>query len=76
VTDLLAQSSILELTHLEIAELSELFAAVVESAGKGLQLLMDNFVCSHISSLRKGLAADVAVVRPLASVTALMSLHR
>lgn len=60
--------------HLEVASLSELLPAFVEFAGEGLDLLVDDHVGKHIASLGKGFAADVAVVRPLASVPSLVGL--
>jgi hypothetical protein len=64
----------LVLVRLQVSKLSELLAAVIKSASKWLYLLVDNFVCPHISTLREGLATDVALVWTLSSVTSLMSL--
>lgn len=52
----------------------ELLATALELAGEGLDVLVDNLVSSHIAALGKSLAADVAVVRPLARVAAFVSL--
>jgi hypothetical protein len=54
--------------------LRELLAALVQLANEWLDLLMNNLVRAHIASLSKSLAADVAVVGTLASMTALVSL--
>lgn len=62
-------------SYLQVAKLSKLLATVVEFAGKRLQMLMNNLVCSNIATLRKSLATNVAVVWSLSGVTTLMSLE-
>lgn len=61
-------------TYLEIAQLSELLPAVVESASEGFDLLVYNLVGADIASLRKSLSTDVATVGSLSGVTSLMCL--
>ena len=63
-----------DLKYLEVAQLGELLAAVVELAGEGLDLLMDNLVRSHVASLRESLATDLTVEGSLASMSSLMCL--
>jgi hypothetical protein len=60
--------------YLEVAELGELLAAFIKLARKGLDLLMYDLMRSYVSTLRESLAADVTIVRSLASVTALVCL--
>jgi hypothetical protein len=55
--------------------LSELLAAVIEPAGERLDLLMHDLVCTHVATMRKGLAADVATVWTLSCVASLMRLQ-
>lgn len=62
------------LAYLEIAQLSELFPAVVKSTCERLDLLMHDLVGANIASLRKSLSTDVAAVGSLASVASLMCL--
>ena len=63
-------------TNLEVSQLGEWLSAVVELAHVWLGLEMDQSVRSHVSSLGEVLAADVAMVRALASVAALVRLER
>jgi len=65
----------LVLVRLEVSELGKLLAAIVELAGKGFDLLVDNLVGAHISALSECLPADVAAVRSLSSVASFMSLQ-
>lgn len=65
----------LVLMRLQIPELGELLAAVVELAGERLDLLVDDFVRSDVAALREGLAADVAVVWAFTGVPALVGLQ-
>lgn len=60
--------------HFEISKLGELLAAVVELAGEWLDLLMNNLVGSNVAALGERLAADLAIVRPLPSVSPFVSL--
>lgn len=60
--------------YLQVPQLCELLAAVVEFAGEGLDLLMNDLVCTDVASLREGLSTDVAVIRPFAGVSPLMGL--
>lgn len=60
--------------YLEIAQLSELLAAVVESAGEGLDLLVYDLVGANVASLCKSLPTDVTAVGPLSCVTPLVCL--
>lgn len=63
-------------TYLQIAQLSELFPTVIKFAGKWLDLLVDDLVGPHIASLCESLAANVATVRTLASVSSLVGLYK
>lgn len=69
---MIAQSHLL--THLQVSELSELLATTLQLTGEGLDMLMDDLVRANVAALSEGLAADVAVVWSLASVTTLVSL--
>lgn len=62
------------LTNLKIAKLGELFPAIIKLASKRLDLLVNNHVCSDISALSEGLAADVAVIWPLPGMAPLVCL--
>ena len=53
----------------------ELLIAVVEFARKWLRSSVNDFVGTHIAVLRKGLAADVAVIRSLSGVPSLVGLE-
>jgi len=63
------------LVRLQVAKLSELLAAIVEFAGERLDLLVHDLVRSDVSTLRKRFTTNVALVRPLTSVTSLMRLE-
>ena len=63
-------------TYLEVAQLCKLLPAVVELAGKRLDLLVHNLVCTHVAALSKCLAADVTAVRALSCVAPLMCLEQ
>jgi hypothetical protein len=67
-----------ELVHvaLEVAELSELLAALVELARVGLDLLVDDLVGADVAPLGECLVADFARVGSLACVSTFMSLFR
>jgi hypothetical protein len=61
--------------YLQISKLSELFTAFIKLALEGLNLLMDYLVCPNVPALGKGLAADIATVWTLTSVTTLVGLR-
>jgi hypothetical protein len=61
-------------TYLQIAQLSELLPAIIELAGKRLDLLMNDLVSTYVAPLRKGLPTNIATVRTLACVSPLMCL--
>lgn len=63
------------LVGLQVSELSELLATTLQLTGEGLDMLMDDLVRANVAALSEGLAADVAVVWSLASVTTLVSLQ-
>ena len=63
-------------TDLEVAKLCELFATVIQSAGKRLCLLVGDFVRANIAALSKFLVANFARIRFLSSVASFMSLSR
>jgi hypothetical protein len=56
--------------------LSELLAAVIQSAGKWLDLLVDNFVRPHVSTLRECFTTNVTLIRTLAGVASFVGLKR
>ena len=60
--------------YLQITQLSELFAAVVELTSKRFDLLVQDLVCPNVATLGKGLSADFATVWSLASVSPSMCL--
>jgi hypothetical protein len=60
--------------YLQVTQLSELFAAVVELAAEWLDLLVNDLVCSNVATLGKTLPADVTAVWSLPSVSPLMCL--
>lgn len=60
--------------YLEVSKLCELLAAAFETAGKGLDLLVDNLVSADIAPLREPLAASFAGVWSFARVAALVRL--
>jgi len=60
--------------YLEVTKLSELLSTIIKLASKWFDLLMNNLVCADISSLSKCFSTQLALVRPLSSVAALMSL--
>ena len=62
------------MTHFQIAQLSKLLSAVIQFACEGLDLLMDNFMCTYVATLCKGLATDVATVGALACVSSFVGL--
>ncbi len=64
-----------EATYLQVAELSELLATIIESTCERLDLLMHNLVSTNIAPLSKRLAANVAAVWSLSSVSPLMCLN-
>lgn len=63
-------------SHLQVAQLCKLLAAVVELAGKRLVLLVNNLVRPNISTLSKRLAADITTVWSFPSVSSLVCLKR
>jgi hypothetical protein len=63
------------LAYLQVAQLSELLPTIIKFTGERLDLLVDDFVSAHISTLRKGLSANIATVRSLARVPSLMCLQ-
>lgn len=66
---------LLYVAHLEISQLSKLFAAVIKFAREGFNLLMDNLVGTDIATLGKGLATNVTAVRAFSSMTPLVGLQ-
>lgn len=60
--------------YLEISQLGKLFATAFQSAGKGLDLLVDNLVSPDIASLGEPLPAGFARVRSFARVASFMGL--
>lgn len=62
------------ITYLEISQLGELLAALVEPAGEGLDLLVHDLVRSYVAALGEFLAANVAGIWPFAGVTSLVCL--
>lgn len=74
VSDRNLQSLISFNPYLKVAKLSELLAAVVEFASKRFNLLVNNLMRSHVSTLRESLAALIAIVRALPGVTTFMGL--
>jgi hypothetical protein len=60
--------------HLQISQLGEWLAAVVELASVWLGLEVDQSVGSHVSTLSEVLAADVAIVWTLTGMAALVRL--
>jgi hypothetical protein len=60
--------------YLQVSKLGELLAAVVELTGEWLDLLVYDLVCPDVSTLRKSLAAYVALVRAFPSVASFMGL--
>jgi hypothetical protein len=61
--------------YLEVPQLGEWLSAVVELASIWLSLQMNHPVGSHVSPLSEILPADVAMVRTLASMAALVCLE-
>ena len=62
-------------TNLEVSELRELLAALIEAAEVWLGLFMDDLVGTNVPTLSESFAADIALVRPLACMASLMSLR-
>lgn len=60
---------------LQVAQLSKLFAALVELAVERLDPLVHDFVSAQIATLGKGPATDIAAVGTLAGVTSFMGLR-
>lgn len=60
--------------HLQVTKLSELLPAIIKLTAERLDLLVDDLVSAHISTLRKGLATNLAAVGSLACVSSLMCL--
>ena len=54
--------------------MSELLAAIVESARKRFNLLVNNLMRPDVATLSKSLATDVAVVWSLSSMSSFMCL--
>ena len=63
------------MADLQVTQLSELLAAVIELACKGFDLLMDDLVCTNIASLGKRLATNFATVWSLSSMSPLVCLR-
>lgn len=61
-------------SHLEIAQLSKLFPAVVQQTGEWLGMLVCDFMGTDIAALGKPLLTYIARERFLASMTSLMGL--
>lgn len=62
------------MANLEIAQLGELFPAIVQLAGIWLGLFVRDLVGSDIAALGESLVADLARIGLFASVSALMGL--
>jgi hypothetical protein len=60
--------------YLQVAPLSELFAAVIELAAEWLDLLVNDLVCLNVATMCKCLSANVTTVWSLPSVSPLMYL--
>lgn len=65
----------LVLVTLQVAKLSELLIALIKTAGERLCCCVDDLVCSDVTTLSKCLAAQLAAIRALASVTTLVCLE-
>jgi hypothetical protein len=63
------------ITYLEVSKLGELLPTIIQSAGEGLDLLVNNLVCTNIATLCKCFAANIAAVRALSSMAPLMRLE-
>ena len=61
-------------THLEVSELSEQFAAVIESAEVGLGPIMNDLVGTYIAALGETFPTDLAVIWALSSMSSFMCL--
>jgi hypothetical protein len=61
-------------TNLEVSELREELAAVVESAGVGFGLIVDGLVDADIAALCEFLAADIACMWLFTSMAPLVGL--
>ena len=66
----------LKVTHLQISQLSELFATVIKLACEGFDLKMDNLVRTNVAPLSECLATNVATIWSLSSMSPLMCLRR
>jgi hypothetical protein len=62
-------------TYLQIAELRELLAALIQSTEVGLGLVVNYSVGSDVASLSKRLSAGFALEWPFPGVSSLMSLR-
>lgn len=60
--------------YLEVPELSEPLATLLESAGKGLGPFMHNLVRTHVAPLRKSSSTFFARIWPFTRVSTLMCL--
>jgi hypothetical protein len=65
----------LVLVGFEVAQLGELLVTFIQTAFERLELLMNNLVGADIAPLGKRLAANIAAIRALTSVTALVGLE-
>jgi hypothetical protein len=61
-------------TYLKIAELGELFAAIVETAQVWLRLIVHDLVSTNISTLSEPFSTDLALVWAFSSVSSFVSL--
>jgi hypothetical protein len=60
--------------YLQVSKLGELLAAVVKLAGEWFDLLVHDLVCPDVTTLRKCLATDVALVRTFTGVASFVCL--
>jgi hypothetical protein len=63
------------LVRLKIAELGELFAAIVETAQVWLRLIVHDLVSTNISTLSEPFSTDLALVWAFSSVSSFVSLQ-
>ena len=62
-------------TNLKVSELSELFAAVIESAEIRLGLVVDDLVGTNVAALSESLATDFAWVWSFTCMAAFVCLY-
>lgn len=76
MSQLMVQRNWFYTAYLQITKLRELLATVIKLASERLDLLVNDLVCSDVTTLSKSLAADVTAVRPLSRVASLVCLSR